>query len=291
MTFKTTSLPGTLYVVATPIGNLADITYRAVTVLGTVQLIAAEDTRHSIRLLQHYGINTPCIALHEHNEQQQAKKLVERLEGGISIALISDAGTPLISDPGFHLVNRVHEQGLQVVPIPGASAALAALSVAGLPVDRFCFEGFLPAKTGARRKRLQALRDEMRTLIFYESPHRINATLQQMSEIFGGTRQAVIARELTKTFETIHSDNLEKLSAWVAADSNRQRGEFVLLVKGAEKEAASSVLNPEARRIAEILSAELSSRQAAELAATITGEKKNRLYRYMIGRSPRTERH
>ncbi len=282
MRSETIPSPGTLYVVATPIGNLADITYRAVAILSEVQLIAAEDTRHSARLLHHYGINTPCIALHEHNEREQAAKLVERLEGGTSIALISDAGTPLISDPGFHLVSMVRERGHRVVPIPGPSAILAALSASGLPVDRFCFEGFLPAKTGARQKRIQALADETRTLIFYESPHRICATLEQMEEIFGGERWAVVARELTKTFETIHGDTLEKLSAWVAGDSNRRRGEFVLLVQGAAGCQPAAGIDADAQRVVEILAAELPSRQAAELAARITGEKKNRLYRHII---------
>ncbi len=283
MTPETILSPGTLYVVATPIGNLADITCRAVAILGEVQLIAAEDTRHSAKLLHHYGINTPCIALHEHNEREQAAKLVERLEGGTSIALISDAGTPLISDPGFYLVNTVREHGLRVIPIPGPSAILAALSASGLPVDRFCFEGFLPAKAGARQKRLQMLADETRTLVFYESPHRICATLQQMKETFGTERQAVIARELTKTFETIHGDTLEKLSAWIAGDSNQRRGEFVLLVQGAAGHQLGAGIDAEVQRVAEILAAELPSRQAAELAAKITGEKKNRLYRYIIG--------
>lgn len=284
MTLETIPLPGTLYVVATPIGNLADITYRAVTVLGSVQLIAAEDTRHTARLLQHYGINTPCIALHEHNERQQAEKVVGRLERGASIALVSDAGTPLISDPGFHLVSTVRKRGLQVVPIPGPSAMIAALSVSGLPTDRFCFEGFLPTKSGPRQARLQALREEMRTMIFYESPHRIETVLQQMCDCFGTERQAVIARELTKTFETIHGDSLEELSVWVAADSNQRRGEFVLLVQGATGRVSGSEVDADVRRMLEILAAELPFRQAAGLAAKITGEKKNRLYRYLIDR-------
>ncbi len=282
MTLETIPGAGVLYVVATPIGNLADITYRAVTILGAVQLIAAEDTRHSARLLHHYGINTPCMPLHEYNEREQAEKLIERLEQGASIALISDAGTPLISDPGFCLVSMAHEHGLQVVPVPGPSAILAALPVSGLPVDRFCFEGFLPARAQARRKRLQGLCEETRTLIFYESPHRIGATVQQMSDVFGSERQAVIARELTKTFETIHGDSLQKLSVWLAGDSNRQRGEFVLLVQGAERRPGSGELDADTRRIAKILSANLPPRQAAELAARITGEKKNLLYRYII---------
>ncbi len=284
MTSETIPRPGTLYIVATPIGNLADITYRAVTILGEVQLIAAEDTRHSARLLQHYGIDTPCIALHEHNERELAEKLIRRLESGTSIALISDAGTPLISDPGFHLVGMARARGLRLVPLPGPSAAIAALSVSGLPVDRFCFEGFLPARPGARLKRLQALRDEPRTLIFYESPHRITATLQQMVECFGAGRHAVVARELTKSFETIHGDTLVNLSAWVSADSNQRRGELVLLVQGSAERKQDDTLDPAAARVVEILAERLSSGEAAELAAKITGERRNRLYRHIVGR-------
>ncbi len=289
MTSETIPLPGTLYVVATPIGNLADITYRAVAILAEVQLIATEDTRHSMRLLQHYGIKTPCIALHDHNERQRTPKLIERLERGDAIALISDAGTPLISDPGFGLVKTARERGLPVVPVPGPSAVLAALSVAGIPVDRFCFEGFLPAKSGARRKRLQELNSESRTLVFYESPHRITAALQQMKTVFGGERRGVVARELTKTFETIHSDSLENLLLWIAADDNQRRGEFVLLVEGAQKQATTREPAAEASRVAEILSLELPPGQAAALAAKITGEKKSRLYRHLLGQNRRAD--
>ncbi len=288
MTSETIPRPGTLYVVATPIGNLADITCRAVSVLGAVQLIAAEDTRHSARLLQHYGITTPCIALHEHNERAQAEKLVGRLERGGSIALISDAGTPLISDPGYLLVNAVRERDLGVVPIPGPSALIAALSVSGLPADRFSFEGFPPSRAGARLNCLQALRDEQRTLIFYESPHRISATLQQMSEVFGAGRRAVITRELTKSFETVHGDTLENLCIWIEQDTNRRRGEFVVLVAGAAKRPVNAGLDADARRVAQILSAKLPSRQAAELAAEITGEKKNQLYGYIVSQQRRS---
>ncbi|HFC52880.1 MAG TPA: 16S rRNA (cytidine(1402)-2'-O)-methyltransferase [Gammaproteobacteria bacterium] len=282
MPSETIPNPGTLYVVATPIGNLADITYRAVEVLGAVQLIAAEDTRHSARLLQRYGIGTPCMALHEHNERAQLERLIGRLKRGDSIALISDAGTPLISDPGYLLVREAREQGLGVVPVPGPSAFLAALSVSGLPTNRFCFEGFLPPRDGARRSRLEALRDEERTLVFYESPRRIGATLRQMSEVFGAGRPAVITRELTKSFETIHGDALENLCRWMEQDSNRSRGEFVLLVAGAAKRPAGAGLDAHAKRVAQILAAELPSRQAAELAAKITGERKNLLYEHIV---------
>lgn len=266
---------GTLYVVATPIGNLGDMTARAVEVLRSVDAIAAEDTRHSARLLGHFGIDTPTIALHEHNERTQAPRLVARLLGGESLALISDAGTPLVSDPGFHWVRLAREAGVRVVPIPGASAVMAALSAAGLPSDRFAFEGFLPAKAAARRKRLQDLAAESRTLVFYEAPHRLLQTLADMAEIFGANRRAVLARELTKTFETLHGDELAGLRAWAAADADQQRGEMVLVVEGAGE---SSVDETEARRILGLLLSELPLGQASALAAKITGLKKKALY-------------
>ncbi len=215
---------GTLYVVATPIGNLGDMTARAIAVLQQVDLIAAEDTRHSGPLLQHFGITTACIACHDHNERQIAAGLVERIQSGESVALISDAGTPLISDPGYLLVRTAREAGVPVVPVPGASAMIAALSVSGLPSDRFSFEGFLPAKSSARRQRLQALADEGGTLIFYESTHRIEESLADMAEVFGPERYAVIAREITKRFETVHGDTLQNLIAWIAADANQTKG-------------------------------------------------------------------
>ncbi len=267
---------------ATPIGNLGDITQRAVDTLKKVQLVAAEDTRHSVRLLQHYGITTPLISFHEHNEREQVEKLLTRLQKGDAVALISDAGTPLISDPGYLLVTEARQRGIPVVSVPGPSAVIAALSVSGLPTDRFCFEGFLPAKSSARRKRLQALSDEPRTLVFYESPRRICATLQQMCECFGPGREAVLARELTKRFETVHSGTLQELLARVAEDRDQQRGELVLLVRGAGKRDRGEQLDAESMRVADILAARLPPRQAAELAAEITGEKKNRLYRYII---------
>ena len=282
MAADTITTPGVLYVVATPIGNLADITFRAVDTLKQVRLIAAEDTRHSARLLHRYGITTPLVSLHEHNEHERVDRLLERLLQGESVALISDAGTPLISDPGYRLVAEVRRRGIPVVPIPGPSAIIAALSVSGLPTDRFCFEGFLPPKPGARRARLQALRDEPRTLIFYESPHRICDTLRQMCEIFGSEREAVLARELTKRFETLRGGAIGEISAWVAGDRDQQKGELVLLVKGAGKRLPNQGLDLESARIADILGAALPPRQAAELAAKITGEKKNRLYRYIV---------
>ncbi len=269
---------GLLYVVPTPIGNLADMTPRAIEVLNQVDVIAAEDTRHSARLLQHFGIKTPALAYHEHNERQLCHKLVERIQLGDSVALISDAGTPLVSDPGYHLIRAARETGVQVVPLPGACAMITALSASGLASDRFVFEGFLPAKSAARCQRLQALVDDSRTLIFYESTHRIQASLADMADVFGAQRQAVIARELSKRFETIHGDSLSALLSWLESDANQCRGEFVVLVQGAaavEDEAVSA----EAKKVLVILMQELPLKQAAALAAKISGLKKNDLYR------------
>jgi 16S rRNA (cytidine1402-2'-O)-methyltransferase len=269
---------GILYVVATPIGNLDDMTPRAVAVLKNVQVIAAEDTRHSSRLLAHFQIPTSTMALHEHNERELAPKIIVRIEGGEDVALISDAGTPLVSDPGFHLVRLAREQGIKVVPIPGVSAVMTALSVSGLPSDRFVFEGFLPHKSGARQKRLQTLAAEPRTLIFYEAPHRILDTLQDMAAVFGPQRHAVLARELTKTFETIKGAGLGELLEWVKSDANQQKGEMVVLVHGAP-ESDSATSDAEAARILKLLMDELPLGQASALAAKITGLKKKQLYR------------
>lgn len=269
--------------VATPIGNLGDMTPRAVEVLQQVDRIAAEDTRHSAGLMRHFAISTPMLSLHEHNERQKVAALLQRLTAGENIALISDAGTPLISDPGYVLVREAQRAGIRVVPIPGASALIAALSTSGLPTDRFSFEGFLPAKGGPRRKLLETLRQEQRTLAFYESPHRILDSLADMTAVFGEARQAVVARELTKTFETIRHDSLGSLLEWVRGDANQQKGEFVVLVHGAEE--AGEGIDPEACRIAGLLAEELPLKQAAALAAKISGEKKNALYKYLLGRS------
>lgn len=271
---------GILYVVATPIGNLGDMTFRAVEVLQQVDRIAAEDTRHSAGLLRHFSITTPMLSLHEHNERQKAAALLQRLGAGESIALISDAGTPLISDPGYVLVREAQRAGIRVVPVPGASALIAALSASGMPTDRFSFEGFLPAKGGARRKLLESLRQERRTLAFYESPHRIRESLADMAAVFGEARHAVVARELTKTFETIRHDTLGTLLEWVNSDTNQQKGEFVLLVHGSEE--AESGIDPEACRIAVLLADDLPLKQAAALAAQISGEKKNALYKFLL---------
>ena len=265
-----------LYIVATPIGNLSDISERAVQILKQVDLIAVEDTRHSGKLLQHSGVSTPMQALHEHNEAKKVEQLIDLLAAGKSIALISDAGTPLISDPGYQLVKAAIDAGIKVSPVPGASALIAALSASGLPSDAFIFEGFLPNKSAGRLKKLEALADESRTLIFYEAPHRIIDCLEDMQQVFGAERVAVVARELTKTFETIKKDSLENLLSWTKADSNQQRGEFVLLIQGQEK--AATTVNAEAERILDILLQELPLKQASQLAARITGIKKNTLY-------------
>ncbi len=275
---------GTLYVVATPIGNLGDMTPRAVEILRSVTVVAAEDTRHSAGLLRHFGIDTPLVALHEHNEREASGALLARMQQGEDIALISDAGTPLISDPGFPLTRLAHDAGVKVVPVPGASALIAALSAAGLPTDRFVFEGFLPAKRGARHSALEALQAERRTLAFYEAPHRLLESLQDMVEVFGADRLAVLARELTKTFETIRRAPLGELLEFVAGDADQQRGEIVLLVHGApEPEAAE--LSDEARRVAQLLAAELPVKQAAALTAQLTGAKKNTVYAFLINKA------
>jgi len=270
--------PGKLWIVATPIGNLDDLSARAQAILRQVDLVAAEDTRHSAALLQHYAIFTRRVALHEHNEREASADLVQKMRNGAQIALISDAGTPLVSDPGFPLVRAAREAGIVVSPVPGACAAIAALSVAGLPSDRFVFEGFLPAKPAARRAHLQALSGETRTLIFYESSHRIVEALDDLAAVFGGDRLAVVARELTKLFETVLDGALADLTARVKADANQQRGEFVVLVAGAGDEADAARL-AEGRRVFELLRKDLPPGRAAKLAAEITGAARNALYR------------
>jgi len=272
---------GILYVVATPIGNLADMVPRAIETLQTVSLIAAEDTRHSSRLLAHFDIKTPTVAYHDHSDEHRTEQLISRLCKGENIALISDAGTPLVSDPGYRLVRKAREQGIQIVPIPGACAMVAALSAAGLPSDRFAFEGFLPAKQVARITQLESLSGDTRTLIFYEAPHRILETLQDMLAVFGAEREVVIAREITKTFETIKGDKLENMVQWVAADTNQQRGEIVLMVHGASK-SESAEISVEHERIMRLLLEELPVKQAATLGAKITGLKKNFLYDWAL---------
>lgn len=266
---------GTLYMVATPIGNLGDISPRAVETLNQVALIAAEDTRHSQRLLSHLGISTRTQAYHEHNEEYQAGRLIARLQQGDSIAVISDAGTPLISDPGYRLLEQAHLHGIKVVPIPGACAAIAALSVAGLATDRFSFEGFPPAKHAARLSFLEPLKDESRTMVFYISCHRISETLNDMKTIFGGQRLATFAREVSKTYETIRRATLDELCDWVADDDMQHKGEIVLVVAGSVKDKSAHPLRDE---ILTALIDELPVKQAAKLASRITGINKNELY-------------
>lgn len=273
---------GSLYVVATPIGNLDDISARALNILRSVALIAAEDTRHSARLMQHFGISTPLAACHEHNERDQGGRFLVRLQAGEDVALISDAGTPLISDPGYHLVRQARAAGIAVVPVPGACALIAALSAAGLPSDRFIFEGFLPAKAAGRRARLEQVKEESRTLIFYEAPHRILECLQDMQAVFGDERPALLARELTKTFETLKGMPLAELAAWVAADSNQQRGECVVLVAGWQAPEGEEAVSAEAMRVLSLLLAEMPLKRAAALAAEITGVRKNLLYQVAL---------
>ncbi|HKK16551.1 MAG TPA: 16S rRNA (cytidine(1402)-2'-O)-methyltransferase, partial [Gammaproteobacteria bacterium] len=253
---------GELYVVATPIGNLEDFTWRARRVLQSVDLILVEDTRHSAKLFSHYDIHTPVLAFHEHNEQQQIQKVLDKLHGQQAVALVSDAGTPLINDPGYQLVRAAHAEGIRVIPVPGASAVITALSAAGLPTDRFIYEGFLPAKAAARQKRLTELAPEQRTLVFYEVPHRIKATLIDMVTSMGEDRPATLARELTKQFETIHHGTLLSLRCWLDEDADQSRGEFVILIQGNRQPASS---DEEARRVLQILLQSVSVRDASTM--------------------------
>ncbi|MBB3059394.1 16S rRNA (cytidine1402-2'-O)-methyltransferase [Microbulbifer rhizosphaerae] len=254
---------------------------RAVEVLQCADLVAAEDTRHSRRLFSHFNIDTPLVAYHDHSDDRRTGQILQRLEQGQTVALISDAGTPLISDPGYRLVREAHARGIRVVPVPGPCAFVAALSAAGLPSDRFSFEGFPPAKTQARSKLFEQLAGEERTLVFYEAPHRVVDTLEAMAEAFGGEREAVIARELSKAFETIRLAPLAELVAWVRADSDQQRGEIVLLVRGAELRQGEA-LDSEAERIMKLLLAELPPKRAAALGAEITGVNKKVLYNWSL---------
>ena len=268
--------PGCLWVVATPIGHRDDLSARAIETLRTVAVIAAEDTRHSRPLLVHHNIDTPLIALHDYNERDAVEAIVRRMQGGDAVALISDAGTPLISDPGFRLVRAARAAGIRCIPVPGACAAIAALSVAGLPSDRFVFEGFLPPKAAARRSRLQELASDARTLIFYESSHRVAESLADMRDVFGADREAVLARELTKLFETVLGAPLAALAARVVADPDQQRGEHVILVAGRGEEADAKLA--EGQRVFAILREELPPAKAAKLAAAISGAPRKSLY-------------
>lgn len=268
-----------LFIVPTPIGNLGDISARAIEVLNQVSLIACEDTRHSGKLLSHFGIETRKVALHDHNERDKAQWFVDKLAAGESIALISDAGTPLISDPGYHLVSQVREAGFDVVPLPGPCAAITALSASGLPSDRFSFEGFLPAKEKGRLDKLNELKEDPRTLIFYESPHRILHSLQSMVKAFGPERQLVLAREVSKTFETFLTGSAEQVLAQVEADANQQRGEMVLMVHGYRTEETDAIPS-EAIDTLKLLVTELPLKKAAAIAAQLHGLKKNALYKH-----------
>ena len=267
--------PATLYVVATPIGNVADIGLRALHVLSIADAVACEDTRNTAHLLSRYGLSKELVAAHEHNECEAAQKLIARLQAGQRIALVSDAGTPAVSDPGARIVDAVLAAGLRVMPLPGASAAVAALSVSGLVQDRFQFVGFLPNKPKQREAALASLRTTSATLVFYEAPHRIVETIQAIAAAFEPSRRIVFARELTKLFEQIHRCSLAEAEAWLIADPNRQKGEFVLVVEGAPQADGDQA---EAERILRILLAECSLKQAASLTAQITGLKKNALY-------------
>lgn len=264
-----------LYVVATPIGNAGDLTLRAVNILALADAVACEDTRNTAQLLARYGLSKELIAVHEHNERAAADKLIERLQAGQRIALVSDAGTPAVSDPGARVVDAVREAGLRVVPIPGASAALAALCASGFVNDAFRFVGFLPARAAQREAALRALSDESATLILYEAPHRIDEALASLLTVFGPERRIVLARELTKLFEEIHRCPLGEAQAWLQADANRKRGEYVLLIEGAP---AREQDDAQAERVLRILLEECPVKQAAALAARITGQKKNALY-------------
>jgi 16S rRNA (cytidine1402-2'-O)-methyltransferase len=267
---------GRLHVVATPIGNLDDITLRALEVLGEADVVAAEDTRHSRTLLARHGLKCRLVALHEHNEERQAQELVRQLQDGCSVALISDAGTPLLSDPGYRLVRLAIENGIEIVAIPGASAVTAALSIAGLPTDRFVFEGFLPPKPAARRSHLQSLRGERRTLVFFESSHRVVAALADFERVFGPGRQMVLCRELTKRFETVLRGTITEVLERVESDDDQRRGEFVLLVAGAPGEANATL--DAAVGLAQELKTHVGASQAARIAAGIHGAPRRDIY-------------
>ena len=272
-------MSGTLYVTATPIGNLDDLTPRAAQTLASVDLVAAEDTRHTRRLLSHIGANPAVMALHEHNEERAVDTVIAALESGKDVALVSDAGTPLISDPGYRLVRQAHEQGLRVVPVPGASAVIAALSVAGLPTDRFCFEGFTPHRRAARRAFLHDLATEPRSMVFFESVHRIGESLTDMVETFGADRNAFIGRELTKLHEQCIRQPLGELERLAHSGEIVGKGEFVVVVAGNDAAVGESL---DADRMLILLDEELGAKKAARIVAEITGQKKNALYERIL---------
>lgn len=269
---------GRLYVVATPIGNLADFTFRAVEILKQVDLIAAEDTRHVKMLLQHYAINNKLVSLHQHNEEKAAPDLIEKIKQGLNIAIVSDAGTPLISDPGMPLVKLAKQQGIEVSPIPGACALITALSVSGLAVTRFTFEGFLPRTSSARKAFFSKKKNDTATWVFYESSHRILASLEDLLETLSGDRRIVIARELTKIYETVVNDSLDKVLELVRNNSNMQKGEFVVLVEGAVVEKNVSEITEEQKRVLLVLLKQCSIKTSVAMAVEITGGRKKVLY-------------
>ena len=277
MTVSNVNVFGTLYVVATPIGNLADISFRAIEILKSVDMIAAEDTRHVVMLLKHYGITNKLVSLHQHNEDKASSVLLEKLRDGLSIALVSDAGTPLLSDPGMPLVKLVKEAGLDVVPIPGACALITALSVAGMPVTQFSFEGFLPRTSSARKAFFAERLNHTKTWVFYESCHRILACLQDMVDVLPLDREIVIARELTKLHETIVKVTLSEALALVSANENMRKGEFVVIVGGAEEDG-KQLMTTEQEKVLKILMRECSIKTAVAMAVDITGVRKKILY-------------
>jgi len=274
-------MTGILFIVATPIGNLDDITFRAVEVLKSVDIVFAEDTRHSKKLLLHLDISKPIRAFHDHNEREKTKAIIGEIHSGKSIALISDAGTPLISDPGYFLVAQAKKECLRVVPIPGPSALITALSASGLASDRFTFLGFLPSKKTARVKLLKSLINRTETSIFYESPKRILATLTDMHRIFGDNREVCLAKELTKVFETIQTDSIPNLIKYLTTDQNNQKGEFVILISANDKIDIAEAEN-QLDSLLPILCAEMGASKAAKLAAKITGIDKNQCYKKAI---------
>ena len=271
------SKPGVLHIVATPIGNLGDLSRRAGEILAAVDLVLAEDTRHSRKLLNRMNIKTPVRAFHKDNETRATAQAIARLAAGAEVALVADAGTPLISDPGFKLVRQAHEKGIRVSPIPGPTALIAALSASGIAPDRFLFEGFAPEKQAARRKRLQALAGESRTLIFYEAPHRITAFLDDAIAVFSGSREAAIARELTKKFETIRRGELAGLKAWIEQEPDQRRGEFVVVIAGNKKKGASNL-----EAMLTVLLKSLPLKQSVQLAAELSGGNKNEIYKLAL---------
>jgi len=285
MTESQDAMSGCLYIVATPIGNLKDITLRALEVLEAVDWVAAEDTRHSKKLLQHYGVNKPLISLHDHNELERRDELLARLEKGETGALISDAGTPLISDPGYHLVSLLRDAQVRVEPVPGASAMIAALSAAGMPTNRFTFEGFLPAKKQKRLHTLEALVAEPRTMVFYESPHRLLESLAAFKDVFGSDREMVVAKELTKQFEAFVSGGVETVLSFFEQHPDKVRGEFVLILSGcAVVEVDASALSAEAEKLIQILLAQsLPVKQISEIVADVYGLKKKTVYQRVLG--------